>query len=113
MLIDTERAAKRIEGFLKTYPNPKTSTIKRWLDVICQDELTQIDLYYKNRFDGFTSKDKSFLKKYESDLLERFECAEESEAILVDLKNVYFGQKYFPNLSVIRRFRRRSEVWNG
>ncbi len=113
MVHDIESAAKRLFGFLKKDPNPTMTTLLRWLSLIEFDQDKDRMARYKSRFEGFDSRDKAFLKRYEAEIMILFEKGHDPTEILHVLKDRFSGAKRFVSIEALIRFLNRMEAFNG
>lgn len=113
MIHDIENTAKRLVGFLKKDSTPNFFTMLRWLSVIENDQHKERSARFKSRFEGFSSADKSFLMRYEAEIMILFESGKNGQEILENLMDHFQGVKKFSSVEVLTRFLKRMEVLNG
>jgi hypothetical protein len=114
MITDYERAAKRLSGFNKKYKgNADTSTFLEWIKIIVEDDEKSREVYFRKRFEGFQTKEKKFLQKYETEIVLLHESGMDSISILEKLKGRFIAEKYFVELSTLVRFVNRLKRFSG
>lgn len=97
--------AARLHGFLRKNPNPSPDQIRRWMEIIFNDQ-SKNDAK-KSRFSGFKRATAASLRRYEADIDVLAADGMGERAIHSALKKRYLFAKNIPSASTIRRFLER------
>lgn len=105
MIHDIYNAAGRLHGFLKNNPGATPDQIRKWLEIIDDDQNKIASK--KSRFSGFKHNTAAALRRYEEDI-DVFSAEGLAErAIHTALYKRYPFAKNIPSASTIRRFMER------